>query len=126
MRKKLKELLTPSVLGNALSLILAISFFLIVNNLDVVSSTTSAIISVIMPFIIAFSLAYILNTPIVWFENNVFYKLNKKLSKTFSIFIIYLLFLFFTSALIFAIVPQMVQTISVISSSLPSTRTNLG
>ncbi len=120
MKNKFKELFTPNVLANALSLILAVSFFVIINNIEIVSGYISSFISVILPFIISFSIAYILNSPIIWFETKIFYKLKAKKRKTLSIIIVYLLFLFFLVALIFAIVPQIIETMTVISNSLPS------
>ncbi len=124
MKNKFKELLTNNVLGNALSLIFAITFFLIMNNISIVSGYISSFLNVILPFTIAFSLAYVLNTPIVWFEKKIFYKFSKRLNKFLSITIVYILFLFFITALIFAIVPQMADTIMVISNTLPEFLTN--
>ncbi len=119
MRKKFSDLLTTDVLGHALSLILAISFFVAVSNIDILQGYLSTIINILFPFILAFTLAYILNSPIVWFKEKIFYKLNSKSAMSLSIITVYVIFLILLNALLVAIIPQVAKTISIISTSLP-------
>lgn len=120
MYNKIKGYMTNNVIGNAVSLILAIVFFLFISNFQLVKQNFDGFIKIISPFILGYGIAYILNSPINWFDNTIFKKLNKKYSKGLSILSTYITFFVLVFAIAFAILPQTTETLMTILESVPS------
>lgn len=118
MINKIKSYITNNVIGNALSLILAIIFFLFVANFDTVKLMVMNFTSIISPFLVGFGLAFILNGPINYISEKVFYKTKYK--KGLSIVTTYILFFLIMIALCLAIIPQTVDTLRTILDGVPS------
>lgn len=119
MKFKYQEYITNKVIGNAISMIIAIVFFVFITNFDKISGAMLGMVRIIAPFIYAFVLAYLLNRPIMWLQTNCFYKLGEKTSKSLSIFVAYIVFFILMLALGFAIIPQAVDTLMSIVDNLP-------
>lgn len=64
--------------------IVAIIFFVILNNLDAVGNVLSIVLNAISPLTIGFCIAFILNIPLSFFERKVFGKLTRKNGKVWS------------------------------------------
>lgn len=95
-----------------------IVLYAIVNS-DSISSVFSKFVSVMTPIILGFAFAYILNPILKFFETSVFGKLkNKKIRRTLSITLTYLLAALFFVSVILLIFPVLFANISDIASNL--------
>ncbi|MFI3115180.1 MAG: AI-2E family transporter [Clostridia bacterium] len=120
MYNKFKEYMTSKVVGNAMSLIIAIVFFIIASNFYSLSTYLGDFLRIVSPFIYGFGLAFILNKPAMWFEKKVFHKLSPKKAKGMSIFTTYMYFFVIIFALFVAIIPQTAETLISILDNIPT------
>ena len=63
-------------LANLAVILIAISFYLAVSHFDSIRAAVSVVLRVIMPFLVGFAFAYLLNGPTDYFEEKVFGKLK--------------------------------------------------
>lgn len=103
---------------------LAICFFFILKNIVIVKAWFYNLLSIINPFIYGFVIAYLLNRPMKYIENQLekyLYKgkLKHSIKRTFSIIIIFLI----STAAIFLVgsfvIPQLTQSISLLATNIP-------
>lgn len=120
MYNKFKEYMTSSVVGNAVSLIIAIVFFIFASNFHSLTIYLGYFINIVSPFLYGFGLAFILNKPAMWFEHKIFYKLSPKKAKNLSIFLTYTYFFIIIFALFVAIIPQTAETLLSIIDNVPT------
>lgn len=100
-------------------IIIAIIFYVLINNLSILFKYTNKLVSIFMPFIIGLSIAFILNIIIDSLEKNIFKKNFKfKRAITTSIAIIILLTIIIFSFIIIA--PQLFNSIENFSKRIPS------
>ena len=83
MLRKIKSYFNENTISYTIALCAGVVLFIALSNIDVVKAVRDKIIGVISPFIYAFALAFVLNRPMMWFENNVFN--NSKKKKLFSV-----------------------------------------
>lgn len=93
------------------------------NNLELLKSFSTVLMSALFPFVIGGGLAFALNIPVKLIEN-VFEKhtrLNdyKKLNRTLSITLSYILFVFIFLSLIFLVIPDLQQTMTSFIETMP-------
>jgi len=117
MSKKFKDYLTEQTFSYTIALCAAVGLFMALSNIPVVVAVWNKIISVLSPFIYAFALAFVLNRPVIWFENKVFQ--NSKNKKALSILVVYILFAVSVSGLLTAVLPQLGLSISYMIDTLP-------
>ena len=96
---------------------------------DVVMAFLSFALTVITPVIIGFCIAFVLNIMVSFFEKHLFGflinsdkkgKKHAKLARIFSIVLTLIVFIGAISLLMFFIIPQIIDTIAVIVSSIPA------
>ncbi len=109
MKQKEKWILNARTLSNLFVVLVGIVFYLAISHFDVVRSSVAGFLHILTPFIIGFSLAYLLNLPMRFFERRVFYRLRAK--RTLSILVVYLLAGLLTALLLGLVLPQMVQSV---------------
>lgn len=90
--------------------LVGIAFYFFLYRFDDVQAKLSSFLSICTPFILGFALAYLLNSPMCFFEQKVFAKL--KLRRGLSIVTVYCSALLILGILINLVVPQVVQSIT--------------
>lgn len=114
----IRRLLTTKTFSNVMTALIAISFYLIVSNFYTVASVFSSVIAIVSPFLYAIGLAYVLNSPISWFKEKIFYKF--KFKNILSIFTGYLAFFAVIFGLFFAVLPEVVNTLFIVGTQFQS------
>lgn len=117
MQKKFKDYFTSTTISNIFTIIVGVSVYLAILNFSVVSGFFATIYKVMSPFVYAFVLAFLLNTPVNWFENKVFKK--AKLKKTWAIIMVYIITFSVCIALVVAIGPQIMQSVVSVMENVP-------
>lgn len=97
---------------NSASLIIAILFFLLLSRLNDISTFIGKTTLILSPFILGFGIAFVLNGPVVWFENRL-YPLNMKDStkRVLSAAIVFVLTFLFIIFSFWIIVPSLIDSI---------------
>lgn len=96
-------------LSNLTLVLIGISFYWILDNLGPVRVWISGVISVLSPFLAGIALAYLLNSPTVFLERNVFHRFRYK--RGLSILTAYLLAAVVVCFLLVLVLPQVAQSI---------------
>ena len=96
--------LTSKDVSNLIIVLIGILFYFLLFNLGAIRLRIRIFLNVIEPFIVGFVIAYLLNTPITFFERKVYRRV--KWSRGLAIATIYLLALVVITILINMILPQ--------------------
>lgn len=107
--KKKWYILDGRSISTLLVLLIAILFYVALNHFDVVSTRLNMFMHVLSPFILGFAIAYLLNTPMCFFERKVYKK--RKYRRVLSILTVYLIALAVVVVLLNLILPQVVQSV---------------
>lgn len=97
-------------------LLLAILFYVGLTHFDVIAVRIKMFTKVLSPFIAGFAIAYLLNTPMCFFERRL-YK-NSKYRRVLAITTVYLLALAVVVILLNLIIPQVVQSITDLAANM--------
>lgn len=97
-------------------LLLAILFYVGLTHFDVIAVRIKMFTKVLSPFIAGFAIAYLLNTPMCFFERKL-YK-NSKCRRVLAITTVYLLALAVVVILLNLIIPQVVQSITDLAANM--------
>ncbi|MEQ2455098.1 AI-2E family transporter [Flavonifractor hominis] len=92
-----------------LVLLLAILFYVGLTHFDIISVRIAMFMKVLSPFITGFAIAYLLNTPVSFFERKVYDKQRYK--RGLSILTVYLLALAVVVILLNLVIPQVMQSV---------------
>lgn len=122
MKKKL-HLFDSKMLSNLLIVLIGILFYVALSNLGVIRQRVSGFLNVLSPFIIGFAVAYLLNTPVVFFERKVYKNLRWK--RGLAIVTVYFLVLALMVVLIALVLPQVVDSIIALVSNMNTYLNNL-
>ncbi len=97
---------------NSASLIIAIVFFLLLSRLNEISAFIGKAGSILSPFLLGFAIAFVLNGPMIWFENRL-YPLHLKDStrRVLAAAIVFILTVLFIVFAIWVIVPNLIDSI---------------
>lgn len=123
MKRRRWALLDARAISNLLTALIAISFYLIVSNLSVVRGHLQNIVGVLKPFVVGFAIAFLLNAPMRFFEQKVFYKL--KFRRGLSILAVYLLAVALLTMLMQTVLPQLAQSVQMFVSNINGYLRNL-
>ncbi|WP_130868215.1 AI-2E family transporter [Intestinimonas massiliensis (ex Afouda et al. 2020)] len=104
-------------------LLIAILFYVGLTHFDVITIRIKMFMKVLSPFIAGFAIAYLLNTPMCFFERKL-YK-NNKHKRVLAITTVYLLALAVVVILLNLIIPQVVQSITDLASNMQTYLTSL-
>ncbi|MGN8895778.1 AI-2E family transporter [Flavonifractor sp. HCP28S3_F3] len=104
-------------------LLLAILFYVGLTHFDVIAVRIKMFMKVLSPFIAGFAIAYLLNTPMCFFERKL-YK-NNKYRRVLAITTVYLLALAVVVILLNLIIPQVVQSITDLAANMQTYLTSL-
>lgn len=94
----------PRTISNLTVVLIGISFYLGISHFDLIRQKVSMFLGVASPFIVGFCIAYLLNTPMKFFEKKVFSELKHR--RTLSIVAVYMLTVVVLSILLKLILPQ--------------------
>ena len=104
-------------------LIVAILFYVGLNHFSVVTVRINQFMGVLSPFIVGFAIAYLLNTPMCFFERKLFP--NHRFKRALSILLVYVLAFAVVSILLGLIVPQVVQSVKDLAGNMQTYLTSL-
>lgn len=104
-------------------LLIAILFYVGLNHFDVVAVRVDRFMGVLSPFIVGFAIAYLLNTPMCFFERKLFP--NHRFKRVLSILLVYVLAFAVVAVLLGLIVPQVVQSIKDLAGNMQTYMTSL-
>lgn len=100
--------------------------YFILSNINSLTSTFGNIFGILSPFIVAFALAFVLNLPMMFFENKVFKFLDKEkssfvrnLKRPLSILATFISVIGLILALAFFVIPQLVSSLSTLLEAVP-------
>ena len=103
-------------LSNLTVVLIGIAFYWTLNNLGSVRSWIGGVVGILNPFLAGIALAYLLNSPTVFLEHNVFHRFRFK--RGLSILVAYLLALIVVAFLLILVLPQVAQSvISLVNNS---------
>ena len=115
-KKKKWYILDGSHLQLLIVLLVAILFYVGLNNLDVVTIRIDKFMGVLSPFIVGFAIAYLLNTPMCFFERKLF--ANSRYKRGLSILLVYVLAFAVVAVLLGLIIPQVVQSVKDLAGNM--------
>lgn len=110
-------------LSNLIVVCVGILLYLGLTHFDQVRHTVQGFADVLSPFILGFVIAYLLNTPIDFFEEKVYKKLKGK--RTLSILTVYFLSFAIISILLQLIIPQVLDSLRQLLNNLTAYLANL-
>ena len=117
MIKKIKSYFTDSAVKNTITLCAAVRFYLALNNIPTIQTVFSNAISIILPFIYAFAIAFILNRPMMWFERTLFK--DKKKKRILSVAVTFTIAISLISVLMVLVLPQIGLSIAYLVEAMP-------
>ena len=117
MQNNVKNYFTKSTISNIITVCTAVLLYLAISNFVVVRSVLGKIYGVISPFVVAFVIAFLLHTPVAWFERTVFNKVKAK--RGLSILCSYIIAALAIASLIVAAAPQVADSIVSIGNNIP-------
>ena len=117
MQNNVKNYFTKSTISNIITVCTAVLLYLAISNFPVVRAVAGKVYGVISPFVVAFVIAFLLHTPVAWFEKTVFSKFKAK--RGLSILCSYIVASLAIAALIVAAAPQVADSIVSIGNNIP-------
>ena len=96
-------------MSNLMVVLAGISFYFLLNRFDLVADKIGAFLDVVSPFITGFAIAYLLNSPIRFFEEKLYGSLRYK--RVLSIVTVYALTVAILAILLNLILPQVFQSV---------------
>ena len=121
--KKKWYILDGSHVQQLIVLIVAILFYVGLNHFSVVTVRINQFMGVLSPFIVGFAIAYLLNTPMCFFERKLFP--NHRFKRALSILLVYVLAFAVVAILLGLIVPQVVQSVKDLAGNMQTYLTSL-
>ena len=117
MQKNVKDYITKNTISNIITVCIGVVLYLALSHFTIVKSALATFYNVISPFVVAFVIAFLLNTPVNWLENGIFKKMKAK--RGLSVLCAYIFALIVLSALLVAVIPQVVESITSVIASVP-------
>ena len=117
MQNNVKNYFTKSTISNIITVCTAVLLYLAISNFTVVRNTMSNLYGIISPFVVAFVLAFLLHTPVDWFERTLFSKVKGK--RALSILCTYIVATLVIAALIVAAAPQVADSVVSVGNNIP-------
>ncbi|WP_253290807.1 AI-2E family transporter [Pseudoflavonifractor sp. MSJ-37] len=115
--------LDPHMIANLVVVLSAIAFYLVFSHYEMVRRAFSTVIGVLMPFIVGFAIAYLLNGPTNYIERSLPQRL--KCRRGLAVLVVYALFIALLAVLVKLILPQIVQSIVALYGIIQSFLTNI-
>lgn len=114
--KKKWFILDARSISNLIVVLAGILFYVALSNFGPVRAKLAMAIGVVAPFIAGFAIAYLLNTPMNFFERKVFHRFRYR--RIFSIITVYVLAVAVVVVLLNLILPQVAQSITTLMGNM--------
>lgn len=121
--KKKWFILDGRSISNLIVVLAGILFYVALNNFGLVRAKLDMLVGVLAPFITGFAIAYLLNTPMNFFERKVYHHLKHR--RGLSILTVYLLAVIILSVLINLVLPQVTASVLGLAGNMTTYITNL-
>lgn len=121
--KKKWFILDGRSISNLIVVLAGILFYVALNNFGLVRAKLDMLVGVLAPFITGFAIAYLLNTPMNFFERKVYHHLKHR--RGLSILTVYLLAVIILSVLINLVLPQVTASVVGLAGNMTTYITNL-
>lgn len=115
--------LDSKAISNLIIVLIGILFYVALSNFGAIRLRVKMFLDVLKPFIFGFVIAYLLNTPVHFFERKVFHKVRWK--RSLSIASVYLLAVLVVVILINMIIPQVISSVTELISNMKGYLNNL-
>lgn len=122
MKKKLWPM-EPKSVSNLIIVLIGILFYVLLMNFGAVRARVAMVMDVIEPFLVGFAVAYLLNSPVRFFEAKVYKKLRRK--RGLSIATVYLLAVIVLAILLDMILPQVIESVVTLINNVEGYLDNL-
>ena len=107
--------------NNAVAIVIGVVSYVALTNLGVINDFLRNVGGYFMPIFYGGVIAYLVNPLATWLQKNVFKKLrSENLKWTLSVFLGMILVLLFLSALLFMLVPQLIESTMLLVSNMDS------
>lgn len=116
-------ILDGRAVSNLLVVLIGILFYMALHNFGALQKKADEFLGVLSPFIAGFAIAYLLNTPMDFFERRVYCNLKRK--RGLSVLTVYLLALVVVVILLNLILPQVVESVVALVSNMSTYISNL-
>lgn len=118
MERNVKNYFTKSTISNIITVSTAVLLYLAISHFTVVKAIAKNIYGVFSPFVVAFVLAFLLNTPVKWFEENMLKEAKGKRGT--AIFCAYIVTALAITVLVVLVAPQVRDSIMNVVNSVPA------
>lgn len=121
MRLDLQNRIQRKIFIYSTSLIIAIVFYLLLAKVNLIFGAIGKLFSYLMPFLIGFGLAFVLNQPVLWVENRL-YKLpvSPSARRGIATAIVFLCFVLFVILSFSVVIPSLIDSIRVFMENVSS------
>ncbi|WP_294518274.1 AI-2E family transporter [uncultured Pseudoflavonifractor sp.] len=116
-------ILDGRAVSNLLVVLIGILFYMALDNFGALQKKVDEFLGVLSPFIAGFAIAYLLNTPMDFFERRVYCNLKRK--RGLSVLTVYLIALIVVVILLNLILPQVVESVVALVSNMSTYISNL-
>lgn len=113
MKLDLKNKITQRIFIYSVSLIIAIFAYLLFTRINDILHFLSSIVSLLAPFLIGFGLAFILEGPVLWFENRLSNFMKRKKARALSVVLVVILFILFFVFVLWVMIPSLIDSIQI-------------
>ena len=103
---------------------LGVSFYLFLSNYQLCMGRLRDFYNIISPFVAAFVVAFLLNAPMTWIEQKVFFKLKRK--RLLAVLVTYVLALLIMGGLVIAVLPEVGMSAVTLIENLPAYLESIG
>lgn len=119
MNLNLKNEIQKKIYIYSISLIIAILFYLLLSKIDTVLQFFETIFSILLPFLLGFGIAFILNPVVGWLEERLDGFIPKrKTRRTVSSAIVFILTIILLVFLLWILVPALISSISIFTENI--------
>lgn len=107
--KKKWFMLDEQAISNLLVVLIGIAFYLVFTHLGIVRHFVAMVLNVLMPFIVGFAFAYLLNGPANYFERTVFRRLRCR--RGLAVLVTYIIAIALMAILVKLVLPQVADSV---------------
>lgn len=107
--KKKWFMLDEQAISNLLVVLIGIAFYLVFTHLGIVRQFVAMVLNVLMPFIVGFAFAYLLNGPANYFERTVFRRLRCR--RGLAVLVTYIIAIALMAILVKLVLPQVADSV---------------
>lgn len=121
MRYKFKPEQKDQTISFAVAGIIVLLFYFIVQNIPVIHEKTSELLSVMLPFVVGFGIAFVVTPLMNWIESKILQdtKLSQKIKRSISAISAMTVVIVFISLAIYILLPQLISSIETLLIQFP-------